>query len=301
MKTLIKQSIKLTIIIFSLLLIEQLIVYFILQHKTLKTNKNIVVIGDSNTNNAINDSILSNYYNVSKGGTSYVYSYLKLKKIIAKNEHIDTVFLSFAPHQIYAEIEQKWLFDINNMKDNFIYYYSLMGVEEYQLFWEHKKNEIFTIFPRFVRDGFKVIFFFICNKNIDKEYGLYSASTKNTLNEALEKLRKTTISEEKYAETELAYVRKIANLCENNKIKLILLNTPKHEKRFLIRPTESDLYYKVYKNRFPDIEFWDMSHFTISDNGFYDSMHLNRSGAKEFSVYLRNTSKEELIKYRYQK
>ena len=44
--------------------------------------KNILILGDSHTENAINDSIFSNSLNYSASADAYIFSYVKLKAIL---------------------------------------------------------------------------------------------------------------------------------------------------------------------------------------------------------------------------
>ncbi len=74
-------------------------------------SKNILVIGDSHTECAIDDSSFRRAANFSKSATSFVYSYAAFRKLITDNPHIDTVLLSYHSSSLSYERERGWIFD----------------------------------------------------------------------------------------------------------------------------------------------------------------------------------------------
>jgi hypothetical protein len=86
-------------------------VYSIISSSSFKIpeEKNIIVVGDSHTQCAINDSIFSRSINISQGGTAYLYSYIKLRKFLNENPHIDTVLVSFHGGSIQRS-QDEWIF-----------------------------------------------------------------------------------------------------------------------------------------------------------------------------------------------
>src|SRR5437868_6763768 len=77
--------------------------------------KNILVIGDSHTECAIDDSSFRRAANYSKSATAYIYSLAALRKLTADNPQIDTVLLSFHSSSLLYERENAWLYDESEM------------------------------------------------------------------------------------------------------------------------------------------------------------------------------------------
>ena len=63
---------------------------------------NIIFAGDSNMETSVNDKIINNSINLAKSGDSYLYTYLKIKKLIQEDKtKVDTIVISFSPHNIF--------------------------------------------------------------------------------------------------------------------------------------------------------------------------------------------------------
>jgi hypothetical protein len=110
-------------------------VYFITSSSSFKISeeKNIIVVGDSHTECAIDDSIFSYSINISQSGTAYLYSYVKLRKFLNENPHVDTVLISFHSGSIKRFTDELILGDkyILYLIPN---YFSLLQTEELFLF-----------------------------------------------------------------------------------------------------------------------------------------------------------------------
>ena len=94
--------------IFSLLSLSIIGIFYLYLFNLPKTNVKIskknIIIGDSNTRWAMDDNILKSYANYSTGGEMYIFAYRKLA-ILEKQNKIDTLLLSFNPHNI---INNRW-------------------------------------------------------------------------------------------------------------------------------------------------------------------------------------------------
>ena len=68
--------------------------------------RHILVLGDSHTECAVDDSVFSRSANFSKSATAFIYTYGAIKKLVADNPQVDTVLLSFQFNSLLYEREQ---------------------------------------------------------------------------------------------------------------------------------------------------------------------------------------------------
>lgn len=267
-------------------------------YKHLADNKNILIIGDSNTQCALNDSILTNCKNFSRGGHSNFYTYIKLKELLNYNKNIDTVLLSFSPHNVVSEIERDWLFDRKNMQTIMPYYISKMERPEFKCLIKNDPKNFIASFPNGCA---QLILKHLKGIDLNERYGKFHAKKTNNLEEALREMETfdTTNLSNQPALVEISYIRKINNLCLENGIKLILINTPKIEERLNHIEYRVELYYKFYNSFLSDITLWDFSEMKMPRDEFYDTVHLNMKGANHFSTFLYNAKTETINKYTY--
>ena len=258
--------------------------------------KHILLLGDSNIECAINDSIYDNSVNRAKSGNPYFYSYLKLNYIISISKNIDTVFLAFAPHNIFAN---GWLFNNKNIYSCLQLYYPIMPICELKFLLDNNsKAAIFAIQGMIKR---ALINIFISKERIIENYGCYLDLNRSILNEVIIKLDNGekmpffeipdnfTISS-----NEILYFNKIIELCYLNSIELYLINTPKRKELLNYKKYGLKEFYDFYRKNYANIIFFDFSKFLLQDSCYGDLVHLNRYGAIEFSNFLKENSIEEL-------
>ena len=91
----------------------------------------------------------------------------------------------------------------------------------------------------------------------------------------------------KYSEMQTRFVLKIYEFCQARGIYLILLNTPTHsvlhESRNLFKTQFSNFSFEKMQKAL----VVDHSNFNIPDSCYYDLEHLNYSGAKLYTTFLK--------------
>lgn len=239
-----------------------------------------LILGDSRTKYDLNDKILKNTCNLSNDADSYFYSYLKLKAIVKKNPQITTLILSFSQHNIQKIIEQRWLLNDTHINQRLKIYYVMMDKNDFLFLLIQKPKELFTnLFPQIL---YPIKLF----KGRDI-YGGFSDMDHNNLKKDIDTyLKKIQGNEDKFTESliERKYLEKIKDYCKNNKIRLILINTPLHK----TLNTKQDNLYAYYKKYFSDIPFLDFGKLALPDSCFSDLVHLSPTGSNYFSHYLED-------------
>lgn len=263
------------------------------------SKKNILVLGDSAPECAINDKIFKRSINFSAPAESYYYSYLKLKKILEVNQAIDTILLSFSPHNIF---DNTWFASQGNIKHNFCRYYPFMSRNDFRFLLEsHPKSVIYSLRPIFLQ-FLKNIFRRVSRENV-LQLGGFTSLDLDRLEDALQSL-KEGVEIKNYrlpndllpTNVEVIYLNKIAQLCGKRNVKLILINLPKRVELLNNKRYGMVEFDKVYNTDFIQLEYFDFSNFSMQDEMYSDLLHLNKKGSSYFSNFLE-TSNWESFRY----
>jgi hypothetical protein len=262
-------------------------VYFITSSSSFKIpeEKNIIVVGDSHTECAIDDSIFSRSINISQSGTAYLYSYVKLRKFLNENPHVDTVLISFHGGSIQKSIDE-WILGDRYILAHIPEYFSLLGTEELFLF--RNKPSFYSAIIKMPVKHIRGILKFVIKRTLtykDLYIGGYLRLDRDRLQGAIELEGNMEIPKNEYSEYQLEYLLKIVELCNNKDVELILFNSPTYNPE---KYGNLSLLADCYNAYFSNITYLDFSSFVLPDYGYGDIGHLNFKGAEIFSQYLEN-------------
>ena len=256
----------------------------------INSNRHILILGDSNSQCAINDSIFKSSYNVSGSADSYFYSYLKLKKILISNQNIDTVLLSFSPHNIF---DNGWLFSNDHMYSNFCKYYPLMMLDDLKVLLYGNPEGLFSSLPAISKQLVYNIIAKVRYGSIFSLYGGFWYLDRNILAEVLEKLKNDEPipffkipNNFSVAESEELYLDKIISVCESKGIKLYFINLPKRKEILTFPKYGVKEFNEFYDRKYKLIDFLDFSIMNLPDDDYGDLVHLNIRGSTFFSLWL---------------
>ncbi|KAA6331044.1 hypothetical protein EZS27_020313 [termite gut metagenome] len=222
----------------------------------------VLILGDSHTEDAINNVIFTNSFNYSQGGDPFIYSYVKLINITSAFK-IDTLLLSVSPVSFSAG--EKSLHKANKLLFRFPWE-DLMYLFRYNPYVIGRSLNIFEV-----------------GINANKVGG-YRYSNNYRLQENLDRWTTKTSDPCIPHEAQLLYLDKIVEYCKSKSIRLIFINTPMyHAERFY----NMDNFYKVLEEKYNDVTFWDYGNYVLPDSCYGDVGHLNYIGAKMFSAMLQ--------------
>ena len=257
------------------------------------------MLGDSAPECAINDKIFKRSVNFSAPAESYYYSYLKLKKILDNKQAIDTVFLSFSPHNIF---DNTWFASRSNIQHNFCRYYPFMSRNDFRFLLEsHPKSVIYSLRPialQFLKNIFRKI-----NGDDPLQLGGFTSLDLDRLVAALqslesgEKIQDYRLPKDLYpTNVEIVYLNKILQLCNEKQVKLILINLPKRVELLRHKRYGMEEFQKAYNTEFSQLDYFDFSSMPMEDEMYADLLHLNKEGSSYFSNFLE-TSDWEIFRY----
>ncbi len=247
---------------------------------TLDPQINVLVLGDSHTKYAIDDQLIPGLVNLSKDADSYFYTFLKLRKILDDNPHVDTVLLSFATQNMDESIDTMWFLDKDHLGDRLKFYYPLLSLRDIGFLIQHAPIELIT-------NSFTQVLtpLYFISKGLSI-YGGYAPLDHNRLREELQK--KTGQSEPRLdwpeSQIEIKYLNHIYQYCRQRKIELILIHTPIHS----AARHDMEKLYQVYHRYFADIPFLDFNNMKLTDDCYGDLYHLTPKGAEIFSLLIAN-------------
>jgi hypothetical protein len=256
----------------------------------LPEEKDVLVIGDSHTECAIDDSIFSRAFNISQSGTAYLYSYVKLKKFLEVNPRIHTTFVSFHGESIRKALDE-W-----TVGDKFIFKYlpshiSLFSRKELAAL--ARESSFYSAIMKVPFYRTRAILKFILYRSLtfsDLHIGGYVKLHRDKLQKDIELTENnmaagTNEGGDEYSTYQLAYLLQIVALCREKGVEVILFNPPTyHPARYGNLPALAH-FYNTY---FPGVKYLDYSDFSLPGDAYSDIGHLNFKGATIFSHWLRD-------------
>lgn len=257
-------------------------------------NVNVLILGDSQPQCAVNDSVFSNSVNFSQNSEHFFLTYTVLQLVVKNNPQINTLILGCSYHNLSA-FSERYIFYKGNYKDNFPElviprYYPILDFKDKIFLLKNNFEGVIKSFKMIVTNMVKS---FTSNYKEYHDYpfiGRYYASRKRVFNDSTVKAsvdwhfyKDSAATElEEFSSLQYEYLKKIVAFCKEKNIKLILLNTPVYEDYYKQIPKEfTDEYYRLM-NELSDgdkVEFFDYYDFKVPDDFYGDGNHLNLQGA----------------------
>lgn len=284
---------KFSLIIITIVIGSYLANYFLISSFKLQDrNMSLVFMGDSNVETSIDDSLIDNSINLAASGDSYLYTYIKLRKLIRDHkDQIDTVLVSFSPHNVF---ENDKIFSKSKIFSSYRIHYPMMEQNEINLLFNiSSKSIIYSIL------SLPVEFFKNCFKILNHEpvfFGKYVEINKKQVYKFVKNLNENKITKLKnYSDIEINYLNKIIDLVENECKTIILINTPKRIEILKHRSYQVNKYRQLYDSIYSHISLVDLSEFELDINDFGDLIHLNKNGAQKISNHIKEVGLKNLI------
>lgn len=258
----------------------------------IKIPRHNIIIGDSNTRWSIDDKILKNYSNYSTGGELYIFAYRKLK-ILNEQNKIDTLMLSFSPHNI---INNKWWNDKEGtpLKNRMGAFYKDFSKEEHLDFIKHVPRTYLNSLSKVGENKISSMFAPKDNSKYNDmfRFGSYIPTMKNETQIPFEYYE---YKEPVITNIETKYLNKIIEECEKSNIHLILIQPPKNYLRKDFKNYMHPQFYEYYNENYSNIDFLDFSMLKLPKHAYCDIMHVDIIGAEFFSNFLAKHKIKDLL------
>jgi hypothetical protein len=289
---------KIIVFLFLALLVTVVILigpnYIVKSQSSFKIDADItkLVLGHSQSQCSVNDSILNNSINLSNFGESYFYSYQKLKLVVGDNAQINTVFIEFSNNHVDS-IMDDWTWGYEKMSFYLSYYSPFLDSDDFNVLLEHNSKDVLSSYSLATR---RHLFRILGNDYyLVDEIGGYSYEKHSNVDELIANndFNSSISASHSVSETNLRYLRKMISFCRENSIKVFLIRSPMH-------PLYADLsnetvYQNVLKTQFNDIELLDFDAMTFPNSYYRDLHHLNYKGAKQFTTLFNDLIENNLL------
>lgn len=254
-----------------------------------KNDFSVLILGDSQPETALNDSIIENSINFSNSGDPVFFYYVKLKKLLEIGVSPDIVILGFSPINLYS----KDFYKVSRMKTKLKKYFFMMDIKDLEDITLHNWKAAY-------QGLVSTIFYSPRSKNFWSQQDIMNLGVGGYKELPIEKgaPRTKNFAEKRNStglepdQISLEYLEEIIKLCQRNGLKLVLLNTPVHESFQIIKVEQREDYKKFLQTLNDNIEVWDYDNFEMDDCNFYDQNHLNKEGAIIFSLFINSKLKE---------
>ncbi len=255
----------------------------------------ILFMGDSHVMQAIQDAVIPQSLNISTTGESYIFTYYKLKRILDLGLDIEEVYLGYSYHNLSSYYDA--LIDgeksIHAGSKRF-YFLSPAGMLEF-LYLNYGKtgvllsNSLKQIYE--VDDYVEIRKYVGCFLN---EFSMVSVID-SSVNKRIQSQYYTTFGLRAKSNNNLKYLKKIAELCKEREIDLVLFNTPLHQSYINRVPKYyKDLYAIQLKEL--DIPVIDLSQMELNAADYIpDGDHVSVKGAYLTTIEFEK-KREEIIK-----
>ncbi|MEO7314696.1 MAG: hypothetical protein ABIW47_05900 [Ginsengibacter sp.] len=267
----------------------------------LTKNINTIVLGHSHPECAYNDSLITDFKNLAQSGEAYFYTYIKIKKIISKNNQIKTIFIEFEPGQIDT-IMDSWTWGDEHISDGFAKYFPLLDYPEFKLLWHKNSSAILAYFPKtFIKKMWHNMLSILKNKNIesDNQFGGYNFITRAKIDSLLKNMENQPEIQSGninpiISNTNIEYLSKIINYCNQKGLQVLLIRSPLY-KTYGDATSEKE-FKNILNTFFYQTEFLDFRDFPLHNDQYGDFGHLNYKGAKSYSIFFNQLLRMNLLK-----
>lgn len=252
----------------------------------IKRNNTIALFGHSHSECAYNDTLISNFTNLSHSAESYFYTFQKVKKYLAQNPQVTTVLIEFSNNQIDTKMDD-WTWGYTYMSNMFPQYASFMSVADLELLAKHNSKYFMNCIGIAARTNLikTLSFNYDCTGKIGGYFKIDSSRhlpARNPVNE--NENAKASPNKNRISTTNLRYLRKIVDYCNNMHKRVFLIRSPQHP-LYEYRNNETE-FSLIRERSFGDVKFLDFNNFPIKNDEFADFGHLNFKGALKFSAYI---------------
>lgn len=262
----------------------------------LPENCNIVFLGNSHIECAINDTILKNSFNFGRSADKTEFIYSKVKLLKKYNPELDTIVIGYdnvlcyqsADSAFNSVLYSPYFFDTHNLSTitNILTKSSFKYIESHIT---HPFNwfKLYQFGEPMIKSK--------TNITDMSNLGGYLYLIRDKLKEDIK--RRSIIKMDKnrsFDELSIYFLDETLKFCQDNDMTVIFLCPPQHKRCHL----DNAYYREYYTINYSNIKFYDFKDMELPDSCFGDLDHLNYKGAKVFSEYLE---KEILHKNNYKK
>lgn len=251
---------------------------------------NILFMGDSHIQKGIIDSLIPNSINVSQNSESFYFTFFKIKKILKSDVKIKSIYLGYSYHSI-SNYYEAFIYGENSKFIAPKYFFILPNKQKVKMLLSNRGNlGLFVL--NVIKDGLNPYNYYI---------GQYANKFKNTkankssMDKRLELQYLDSLNE--ISALNCHYLNEIIELCEQNGVQLVFVNTPLNPYYKAKIPSKFVMKYEelIKTNQMQVIDFKGLK--LATDDFIPDGDHVSSEGAilttKELYKILNKTKVEK--------
>lgn len=250
----------------------------------LPENCNIVFLGNSHIECAINDTIVKNSFNFGRSGDKTEFIYSKVKLLKRFNPELDTIVIGYdnvlcyqsADSAFNSSLFSPYFFDTHNVKTFFnILFNSSFAYQESHLSHPFNWFKLYQFGESMIKNNVNI-------KDMTN-IGGFLYLKRDKLKEDIKRRSNIKMNKSRtFDALSIFFLDETLKFCQENDMTVIFLCPPQHKKCFL----DSTYYREYYSKKYSNIKFYDFKDLELPDSCFGDLDHLNYKGARVFSEHL---------------
>ena len=262
----------------------------------LAPNTKYIIFGQSHSMCAYNDSLITDFQNISNSGEAYFYSLPKLKQIIKQNTEIECVFIEFTNSQIVKSIEH-WMWDYKYLSYHYCIYSPFISFKDKLYLFRKTPADYLKVIP--VEIKFNATKIISGNYDFKQNWGHTGVNGNlkvylDSLENGVEVVDMVEI-DNNISEDHLKYLDEMIEYLKSKNINVILVRSPIH-KDYSKYFVNEEQFQKILSERYSEIKFVDFVDFPLDDSCYKDYRHLNKKGSAIFSKYFNDYLNDSIIK-----
>jgi len=276
-----------------ILLAERLVLNYQNHFKLAKKDK-YIFLGHSHAQMALNDSLIDSSINLASAGEAYFYTYIKLNKILESNPEKKVIFISYSNNNIVSEMNG-WIWDDIHILDRYRLYYPYTQFNETKLLYSKNPKTTLLCSVRAIVNNMYYIFNL---KNISEHskmggYIYLERDKTDSLLKVISKSHEKIVTDTAVSWTNIAYLKKIIEVCRQRSIPVYLIRNPLHPK--YQRLGNEFIFQEILHRELTGVELLDFKDYPLKDSEYGDLEHLNYRGARKYSRFIDGLLKKGLL------
>jgi hypothetical protein len=260
----------------------------------------VIVLGDSHTETAIDPTLIEGSRNVSQTSEHYLYTYYKLRHLLADNQHIEHVVLGFSYHNL-SDAMDKALFDPSLSGKMFARYFLLLDLPALRTLSQPTNSYVINALKHVFGVPFQLERNALASALRGKRVRLpfwgefYRRDASNLADEVFDDAINRHYTYPDGAQRALSplqaeYLDKIMDLCREHGVELTLISPPLHPRyRARVPAAFATAYGRVARqvaNPDDGVRLLDLSAIELDEGSYGDPDHVNVRGAEVVSARL---------------
>lgn len=252
------------------------VISFQLKDWRIDSGKTIAFMGASHISRDLDLSSSLDAINLAKPSERYMFTFMKLKKLVENNPQIKQIVLQCAPTDLWQHTDDKYFVE-NEMSEFVPLFYPMFTKEDLSFFEGYYDDMAKFILQHCLdpRSYFQSTYFHRIG---------YGDQDGQMLDDVMDKSKvKPNMIQGTFSnKVNKYYLRKIIDYCKAHNVTLSLIYCPMYKPEYYY---DQKYYYSQLKN-FCDVPFYDYCNWEVPDSCRYDAHHLNRKGAQLFTKEL---------------